>query len=164
MSKIRLLILLLVSYYVTSCSIQVEEKKYKLAVGYIEGEYDGLLLSNQLKSHLNSFDMFDQDSRYIVKANITHSQNLYITNIDNTSDRERVSSTVEIDIFDNRLGCNTHKFTENVNQFYVLASSDKFISNKAAVEEIKSENTKYFVRKFINNLTSKAFVCEAISR
>ena len=63
MSKIRLLILLLVSYYVTSCSIQVEEKKYKLAVGYIEGEYDGLLLSNQLKSHLNSFDMFDKRYR-----------------------------------------------------------------------------------------------------
>ena len=41
---------------------------------------------------------------------------------------------------------------KNVSQFYIFASSDKFISNKTAVEEIKFENTEnILVKKFINN-------------
>ena len=164
MYKIKLLILLLISYTVTSCSSVNNEEKIKLSVGYISGEYDGLLLSNKLKSNLNNFGMLDNNSKYEVQANISHSQNLYITNIDNTSDRERVISSVQINIFDSKLSCNTHSFTDVINQFYVLASSDKFISNKSAVEKIKSDNTEYFVRKFINNLTLNDLVCKHITR
>ena len=164
MYKIKLLILLLISYTVTSCGSLNNKEKIKLSVGYISGEYDGLLLSNKLKSNLNNFGMLDNNSKYEVKANISHSQNVYITNIDNTSDRERVTSSVKINIFDKKLSCITHSFTEVINQFYVLASSDKFISNKSAVEKIKSENTEYFVRKFINDITLNDLVCEQITR
>tara|TARA_Y200000002_G_scaffold377876_1_gene384229 strand:- start:1332 stop:1826 length:495 start_codon:yes stop_codon:yes gene_type:complete len=164
MYKIKLLILLLISYTVTSCASVDNKEKIKLSVGYISGEYEGLLLSNKLKSNLNNFGMLDNNSKYEIRANISHSQNLYITNIDNTSDRERVTSSVQINIFDNKLSCNTHSFTETMSQFYVLASSDKFISNKSAFEKIKSDNTEYFVRKFINNLTLNDLLCEQITR
>ena len=86
-------------------------------------------------------------------------QNLYITNIDNTSDREKLDSSVNIKIFDKELNCFTYFYSETISQFYVLASSDQFISNSTAVEEIKFENTEYLVKKFINSLSENAFVC-----
>ena len=88
MFKIKLLILLLISYLITSCINNTEDYKFKMNVAYIGGEYEGLILSNQLKSQLNNFNMLDINSQYEVQANISHSQGLYITNIDNSSDRE----------------------------------------------------------------------------
>ena len=42
----------------------------------------------------------------------------------------------------------------------VLASSDNFLSNKTALDEIKDQNTEYFVKKFINNIKEVDFVCD----
>ena len=104
--------------------------------------------------------MFDKNSNYEIQADISHSQNLFITNIDNTSDREKINSSINIKIFDKELNCFTHSYSETISQFYVLASSDQFISNNTAVEEIKFENTEYLVKKFINSLSEEAFVCD----
>ena len=159
MFKIKLLILLLISYLITSCINNTEGYKFKMNVAYIGGEYEGLILSNQLKSQLNNFNMLDINSQYEVQANIAHSQGLYITNIDNTSDRERINSSVNMKIWNKELICFTHTFSETISQFYVFASSDQFISNNKAVEEIKIENTEYLVKKFINSLSKDAFKC-----
>ena len=159
MFKIKLLILFLISCLSISCTNKKEENNFKLSVAYIGGEYEGLILSNQLKSQLNNLGMLSESSRYEVQANISHSQNLYITNIDNTSDREQIDSNISIKIFDKKLNCVTYKYDETISQFYVLASSDQFISNSTAVEEIKIENTEYFVMSFINSLTARSFVC-----
>ena len=40
----------------------------------------------------------------------------------------------------------------NVSQFYIYASSDKFLSNKAAEKKIKKDNTESTVRQFINKI------------
>jgi transcriptional regulator CtsR len=40
----------------------------------------------------------------------------------------------------------------NVSQFYIYASSDKYLSNQAAVKKIKKDNTESSVRQFINKL------------
>ncbi len=160
MSKIKLLILLLINISLVSCTSNTNNYDFKLSVAYIGGEYDGLVLSNHLKSHLNNFGMFDKNSKYEIQANISHSQNLYITNIDNTSDRENIDSSVNVKILDVELNCFTHSFNETISQFYVLASSDQFISNSTAVEEIKVENTEYLVMKFVNSLSDNAFVCD----
>ena len=160
MSKIKLLILLLINVSLISCVSNTENFNFKLSVAYIGGEYDGLVLSNQLKSHLNNFGMFDRSSRYEIQANISHSQNLYITNIDNTSDREKINSSVDIKILNKELNCFTHSYSETITQFYILASSDQFISNTTAVEEIKIENTEYLVKKFLNSLSKEEFVCD----
>ena len=162
MFKIKLLILLLISYLITSCTNNTEDYKFKMNVAYIGGEYEGLILSNQLKSQLNNFNMLDINSQYEVQANIAHSQGLYITNIDNTSDRERIDTSANISIFDKKLDCITYSYSETISQFYVLASSDQFISNSTATEEIKIDNTEYLVKKFINSLSESAFICNDI--
>tara|TARA_B100001057_G_scaffold37984_1_gene34261 strand:+ start:782 stop:1267 length:486 start_codon:yes stop_codon:yes gene_type:complete len=160
MFKIRLLILSLISILLFGCANSNQSSSYtKLSVDYISGEYDGLLLSNTLKSYLNGFKMFDKNSNYQIQANISHSSNLFITNIDNTSDREKITSNVNINIYDKKEDCITYTLNNNVSQFYILTSSDKFISNKRAFEAIKIENTEYLVKKFINNLTKDSFAC-----
>ena len=160
MSKIKLLILLLINVSLISCVSNTENFNFKLSVAYIGGEYDGLVLSNQLKSHLNNFGMFDKNSVYEIQANISHAQDLYITNIDNTSDRERVDSSLNVKIFNKELNCITYSNSETVSQFYVLALSDQFISNNTAVEEIKIKNTEYLVKKFVNSLSEEKLVCD----
>ena len=160
MSKIKLLILLLINVSLISCVSNTENFNFKLSVAYIGGEYDGLVLSNQLKSHLNNFGMFDKNSVYEIQANISHTQDLYITNIDNTSDRERVDSSLNVNIFNKELNCITYSNSETVSQFYVLALSDQFISNNTAVEEIKIKNTEYLVKKFVNSLSEEKLVCD----
>ncbi len=162
MFKIKLLILLSISYLITSCINKAGDYKFKMNVAYIGGEYEGLILANQLKSQLNNFRMLDKNSQYEVQANIAHSQGLYITNIDNTSDREKIDTSVNISIFDKKLDCFTYSYSESISQFYVLASSDQFISNSTAVEDIKVDNTEYLVKKFINSLSESAFICDEI--
>ena len=159
MFRIKLLILLLINLISFGCVSSNQLDYKKLSVGYIGGGYDGLLLSNILKSHLNSFNMLDMSSNYEIQASISHSINLFVTNIDNTSDRERITSVANIKIFDKERDCFTDYFKDDVSQFYVLASSDKFISNKSALEEIKSESTEYLTKKFINSLSEESFDC-----
>ena len=85
MFRIKLLILLLTSSFILSCTNNKNsnyEKKFSLS--YIGGEYDGLLLKNYLLSGLKNLKIYDQNSNIEIIANISHSTNLYITNIDNT--------------------------------------------------------------------------------
>lgn len=159
MYRIKSLILLLISLALASC-LQVKKKsEFQLSVSYISGEYDGLLLSNQLKSYLNNFGILNANSNFQVQGSVSHSSNLFITNIDNTSDREKIDSSINIKIFNRESECFTYSFNESISQFYVLAGSDKFSSNRTAIEEIKSDNTEYFVKRFINSLTDESFVC-----
>ena len=87
MFKIKLLILLLNSLLLLSCINNRPDNEIKLSVAYIGGEYDGLLLSNQLRSHLKNLNMLDDSSDLQIQASISHSSSVFITNIDNTSDR-----------------------------------------------------------------------------
>ena len=159
MFRIRLLILLLINLVFVSCASNNKSSEFQLSVDYFSVEYDGLLLSNQLKSNLNNFGMLNTNSNYEIQGYITHLSNLFITNIDNTSDREKIESSIELKIYDKLNKCFTFKFNEDVSQFYILSASDKFTSNKTAVEEIKFSNTEYFVKKFINSLSRDSFIC-----
>ena len=159
MYKIRLLILLFISLAFVSCTNNNKSSEFNLSIAYISGEYDGLLLSNQLKSYLNNFGMLKTNSNYELQGSISHSSNLFITNIDNTSDREKIESSIDLKIYDKLNKCFTFRFNENVSQFYILSASDKFTSNKTAVEEIKFGNTEYFVKRFINSLSRDSFIC-----
>ena len=160
MYRIKLLILFSASFIFFGCiSNNHSLKNFGLSVGYVEGEFDGLLLSNTLRKYLNNLNILDENSNYRIQSSIIHSSNLFITNIDNTSDRERVVSFIDIKIYNTDAGCFSYALSDEVTQFYVLASSDKFTSNKSALEEIKSENTEYLVKKFINDLNEDSFVC-----
>ena len=159
MFKIKLLILLLNSLLFLSCTNNRPDNEIKLSVAYIGGEYDGLLLSNQLRSHLKNFNMLDDRSDFEIQASISHASNVFITNIDNTSDREKIISSINLSIYNKNSDCYTYSYNDDVAQFYILASSDNFGSNKNATQQIKYENTDYFVKKFINGLTIDELVC-----
>ena len=153
MSKIKLSTLLLISFFVFSCTNnQINDSNQKYSLAYIGGEYDGLLLKNYLTIGLKNMKIYDQNSNFEIQANINHSTNLYITNIDNTSDREKINTKLSFKIKDNESNCIVFKDEIIVSQFYIYASSDKFLSNQVAVKKIKKDNTASTVRQFINKL------------
>ena len=153
MSKIRLSTLLLISFFVFSCTnIQINDTNQKYSLAYIGGEYDGLLLKNYLTSGLKNLKIYDQNSNFEIQASISHSTNLYITNIDNTSDREKINTKLSFKIKDNESNCIVFEGEIIVSQFYIYASSDKFLSNQVAVKKIKKDNTASTARQFINKL------------
>jgi hypothetical protein len=102
---------------------------------------------------LRGFRSFDQDSKRTVKAEINHEMEIFITNIDNTSDRERVKSSLKVKVYDKELDCVIFIFKDEISQFYIYASSEKFLSNTKAVESIKYNNTEELVKNFVNDLT-----------
>ncbi len=153
MSKIKLSILLLISFYVFSCTNnQHNQSNQKYSLAYIGGEYDGLLLKNYLTSGLKNLKVHDQNSNFEIQASINHSSNLYITNIDNTSDRENINTKLSIKIVDKKSNCIVFDDEIIVSQFYIYASSDKFLSNQIAFKKIKKDNTESTVKQFINKL------------
>ena len=153
MSKIKLSILLLISFSIFSCSNnQINNSIQKYSLAYIGGEYDGLLLKNYLTGSLKSFGMYDQKSNFEIQSDISHSTNLFITNIDNTSDREKIDTKLSIKIINKESNCTVFNDEIGVSQFYIYASSDKFLSNQVAVKKIKKDNTESTVRQFINKL------------
>tara|TARA_Y200000002_G_C22663247_1_gene656790 strand:- start:297 stop:785 length:489 start_codon:yes stop_codon:yes gene_type:complete len=153
MYKIKLSILLLISLAFFSCTSEnYKGKNLSFSLDYIGGEYDGVILSNILENHLRSQYLFDVKSNLLIKSSINHSQSLFITNIDNTSDRENIETSLSLDIFNTKLDCPIFNFADNISQFYIYASGEKFISNTKAIESIKYNNTEELVKKFINKL------------
>ena len=163
MFKIKLLILSLVSLVFISCtSTKNLNKEIKYSVGYSGGEYDGLILKNILTNHLMSLNIHSKDSNLEIKPYISHSSNLYITNINNTSDRRKIESSLSIKIFDKKNECLVNNFDKNITQFYIFANSSKYISNNIAVEKIKMENTETLVKSFINSMNANITECKKI--
>ena len=153
MSKIKLSTLLLISFFVFSCTNnEISDSNQKYSLAYIEGGYDGLLLRNYLTSVLKNLKIHDQNSNLEIYSNISHSTNLYITNIDNTSDREKINTKLTIKIINKETNCISFNDEITVSQFYIYASSDKFLSNQVAVKKIKKDNTESAVGQFINKL------------
>jgi len=160
MFKIRLLILLSISISLFSCTKNnLNHQSQKYSVAYIGGELDGLILKNILTENLKAFSIYDSSSNYSIQSSVTHSLNLYITNIDNTSDRQNITSTLSTKIIDKRNDCTLYEKSNSVSQFYIFASSDKFLSNQKAEKKIKKDNTEVLVRKLINNLNEVETVC-----
>ena len=163
MFKTKLLILLLISFIFLSCtrnSLDRDITKYSL--GYIGGEYDGLILKNLLTSDLYNFRAYDDNSNFKIESTISHSSELFISNIDNTSDRTRIKSTMTARVVDLRFKCDTQTFQEDVTQFYLFADTDRYISNSVAEKKIKEENTQILVRNFINKILKTENKCKRI--
>ena len=164
MFKIKLLILLLISFIFLSCTKDVQnQNRINYSLSYIGGEYEGLVLKNLLINNLSSQNLYGDSSIYVLKPNISHSSSLFITNIDNTSDRIKVTSKLIIEVVDKRFNCVTQRFEESVSQFYIFAESDKYISNNRAEKKIKEENTEALVKEFINKLKKPDAFCEKIN-
>ncbi len=161
MFKIKSLILLLVSFAFISCSKDNSRKfEQKYSLGYIGGEYEGLILKNYISNNLSNFGLYDENSDLEIKPSISHSSSIYITNIDNTSDRMKVESRLVAKIFDRKLQCVVFNFEESLSQFYLFADSLRYISNNRAEKKIKEQNTEELVKKFINKLMRSKNECK----
>ena len=164
MFRIKLLILLLTSFLSFSCTKDITNKNnIKYSIGYIGGEYDGLILKNSLVNNLSSLDLYSDGSIYELRPSISHKTNLFITNIDNTSDRMELQSELNVVIIDQRFNCAKQNFKESVSQFYIFAESDKYISNNRAEKKIKEDNTDALVKEFINKLKKSKKICIGIN-
>ncbi len=154
MSKIKLSILLLISLFIFSCSSSnnLSKNHNKYSLEYIGGGYDGLVLKKQLTSMLRGFNSFDQDSKKTIKAEINHKTEIFVTSIENTSDREKIMTSLKLRVYDKELDCVIFKFNDEISQFYIYASSEKFLSNTKAFESIKYNNTEELVKNFLNDL------------
>ncbi len=164
MFKTKLLILLLISFSFFSCTKNNHsESKFKYSVEYIGGEYDGLFLKNLLTNNLISYGLYDEGSIFKIVAVISHSPTLFITNIDNTSDRMRLDSVLTVEVVDQRFKCITYKYQKKLSQFYIFAGSDRYISNNRAEKKIKEENSEALVKNFINRLEKPSAICKNLN-
>ena len=160
MFKIKLSILLLISVFLISCTAnQTRFSDQKYSLEYIGGGYDGLLLKNYILSRLKNLDIYDPNSNYKIKANISHNSNLYITNLNNTSNREKISTILSFQVIDSLKQCRVLNEQINVSQFYIYASSDKLFSNQTAIRKIKKDNTASLVNRFFNKLRTINHQC-----
>jgi hypothetical protein len=157
MLRIKLLILLLINTAIFSCTKISRNHINEFNVGYIEGDIDGLIASNFLENHLNGFSALNKKSKFIINGKISHSSDLYITNIDNTSNRERIKTNLNITITDNI--CIVYSSSTSVSEFYLIAPSTKFKSNTLAIKDIKNNNTEYLVKNLINEILDKKLDC-----
>ena len=160
MFKIKLLILLLNSFFLLSCiKNNNHPSDIKYSVSYIAGEYDGLILKNLMTSYLKSFGKYDRNSNLEIQSNISHSSDLFITNIDNTSDREKITTNLSIVVLDKNSNCTIYNNNFSISQFYIFATGDKFLSNQNAFKKIKKDNTEYLVKQLINKLFEIGKTC-----
>ena len=167
MFKIKLLILLLISLIINSCSPNIlnnNSGQSKFKIDYISGERDGLNLLNKLEGHLKLIDLHDDRSTLLINAEVNNSQDLYITNIDNTSDRENIKTTLKITITDLEKNCEVYRYNNFINQYYVIASSEQYSSNKAAITKIKDDNIEYLINDFISELIYSTLKCNEQSQ
>ena len=160
MYKIKLLILLLISISLLSCvKNELNQNSQKFSVAYIGGEFKGLTLKKYLLNYLKNNNLYDQSSPFEIQSAISHNSNVYITNIDNTSDRTRIKTALSISIIDKNLTCNIYNNNFDVSQFYIITKSNKFLSNQAAEKKIKVQNTDILVKYFINDLKKNSLNC-----
>ena len=161
MYKIKLLILLLISNFFISCtSNKIQNSQNQYSVSYIGNEFDGLLLDNLIVNHMKALDLYDPSSELEINLTITHSSGVYITNTDNTSDREKITSSSIFNVIDKKKECVAYSENITNSQFFIYASSDKLLSNQAAVKKIKQKNTEEIVRKIILILKNQNFECK----
>ena len=161
MFKIKLLILLLVSVFLLSCvKNDLDQNSQKFSVAHIGGEFEGLTLKKYLLNYLKNNNLYDQHSPFEISSAISHRSNVYITNIDNTSDRTRIETSLTVSIFDKNLTCNLYNNSFDVSQFYIITKSNKFMSNRTAEKKIRVQNTEILVKYFINDLKKNSYSCK----
>ena len=105
-----------------------------------------------MESKLRGYEIFDKESKFLIKGSISNSTELYITNIDNTSDRELITTSIDLKVVNIEEDCVIFNFNDNISQFYIFSSGDKFISNSQASKRIVENNTDTITQNFVEAL------------
>ena len=159
MFKIKLLILLLSSILV-NCATSPKVNNPKLDLNYISGGVDGVIMDNMLTNFLQNYGLYDGNSKFKLDASISHKNDFFITNIDNTSERNLVSSSLRINIIDQIDNCEIYQSNNEISQFYIVVSTKQFTSNDAAQEKIKKENTENLIKLFLEDYLFNTYDCD----
>lgn len=159
MFKTKLLILLLLNLLIISCSKRPDTFDRGYNLNYIGGGVDGLKYFNMLETYLKSASLLNPGSNLYIDTGIEHSQSLFITNINNTSDREKIVSKVYLYVNDSYQKCRIFSYEDEIEQFYLIALSEVFTSNQMAVDKIKDSNTEALIQNFFPKLINMSTVC-----
>ena len=159
MFKTKLLILLLINLSLMGCIGGNNMPNNKFELNYVAGGVDGLMLRNLLESFLKNTDMYYKDADLKIDVAVDHQKMLYITNVDNTSDRERITSIINAQIKSSNKDCTVLDYKYETSQFYVIASSENYTSNSIAVEQIKIANLEILIQRFLSKIRNKSLSC-----
>jgi hypothetical protein len=61
---------------------------------------------------------------------------------------------MNVEIYDQKNECIVYKWDNEVEQFYIYASNEKFLSNQTASEKINYDNTEQLIKNLINKIYS----------
>ena len=153
MYKIKLLILLPISFLLISCKASIKNQNL-FDIYYIGGGVDGLVYSNYFQSYLKSYSLYSKNSFYKIETSIGHNNNVYITNVDNTSDREKIDTSITVKIYDQNFDCTVLNYNDSTSQYYVISPNINFTSNNMAVEKIKQNNAEELAHNFVKYLSN----------
>ena len=120
------------------------------------GSFEHILNNPKSNSNLISYECIKDTSYVNGNKNIPLEYSLLTT-----EEKQEYSNRCNLNqwILPKELDCVIFKFNNEISQFYIYASSEKFLSNTKAVESIKYNNTEELVRNFTNDLTKIKPAC-----
>ena len=83
-----------------------------------------------------------------VDARISHNTNFFITNIDNTSERNLVSSTLNINIMDKVENCEIYQSNNEILTVLYCCQLKSILPATCCLEKIKRDNTENLIKLF----------------
>ena len=155
MFKIKLLTLFLISLFLINCSKKVDLKK-QYNVDIVSGQ-NNFSYQNTLIQYLDSMKLYSNtNNNYVIQISPNLSQSVFITNIDKTSDRNKISLSVTYNVFKilKSLNVKCNVFSQNYKRSsaYLFASGEFNQSNIAADEEITQNLINLITNDFIDDL------------
>ena len=155
MFKIKLLTLFLVSIFLFSCSKKVDLKR-KYNVDVVAGQ-NNFSYQNTLIQYLDSMKLYSTtNNNYVIQISPNINQSVFITDIDKTSDRKKITLSATYNILKKlkslNVECNVFSQTYKRSSTYLFASGEFNQSNVAADEEITQNLINLITNDFIDDL------------
>ena len=155
MFKIKLLTLFLTSIFLISCSKKVDLKK-QYNVKLVSGE-NNFSYQNTLIQYLDSMKLYSStNNNYLIRISPNLSQSVFITNIDKTSDRKKITLSITYNVFkilgSLNVECNVFSQKYKRSSTYLFASGEFNQSNVAADEEVTQNLISLITNDFIDDL------------
>jgi len=153
MFKIKLLILFLISFTLTNCTNNINDiGKYYVKSSGNDPTYN---IRNTLVQYLESMGLYDEnDYDYVIEFSNGFDESTFVTNIDKTSDRKKITYNIEYRIVKkfNNFSCPIFIQEYKKVSSFIFAGGEFNISNDAADAEIKNNLIDLTTNDFIDDL------------
>ncbi len=163
MFKIKLLILFALSILVYSCSNHnYDTRTFTISTSPNEETYQ---VRNILIQYLDSMSLYDEiNPDYIINVDASFSERSFITNIDKTSDRKRITLKVKYKVIQKYKYYNCAMFIQDYERSsnYIFASGEFNQSNKAADLEIKNNLIDLITNDLLDDIIGDRLRCTYI--